>query len=73
MGKKRTMGRRDANGKRIKWTEKEKQMVKALKAQGLRLNRPVLDLRGRAERLGKLPIINPARKPESDCATARGL
>ena len=53
------MGKRDSNGKRVKWTGEERRMVKTLKAQGLLPNRPVLELRGRAERLGKLPMINP--------------
>ena len=47
------MGRRDGDGKRIKWTRAEKKMVKEMREAGLMPGRPVLDLRSKAERLGK--------------------
>ena len=39
-------------------------MVKALKAQGLRPSRWVLDLRGRAERLGNLPATKSPQRQD---------
>ena len=49
------MGRRDKDGKRMKWTSAEKRMVKALKAQGVTMEKSVLEMRGRAKELGKYP------------------
>ena len=63
------MGRRDANGKRIKWANWEKKLVKELKSQGLQLSRSVLEYRSRAERLGKLPLQNPSENIEGDPMT----
>ena len=50
------MGRRNADGKRIKWTRAEKKMVREMREAGMMPGRPVLDLRSKAERLGKQPM-----------------
>ena len=63
------MGRGDANGKRIKWANWEKKLVKELKSQGLQLSRSVLEYRSRAEQLGKLPLQNPSENIEGDPMT----
>ena len=60
-GKQQKMGQRDAKGKRVKWTRAEKKMVREMKEAGLRPAAPVLTLRSKAERLGKVPV-NPTKK-----------
>ena len=47
------MRQRDENGKRIKWTKAEKEMVKEMKSIGLEPCKPILSYRFKAERLGK--------------------
>ena len=59
------MGRHDADGKRIKWTKAEKRMVKEMREAGLMPGRPILDLRSKAERLGKLPMNYPSAQDRS--------
>ena len=56
------MGRRNADGKRIKWTRAEKKMVREMREAGMMPGRPVLDLRSRAERLGKQPMEHSSRQ-----------
>ena len=58
------MGRRDAFGKRMKWTRAEKKMVKEMREAGLQPITPVLTLRSKAERYGKQPI-DPATKSQN--------
>ena len=58
------MGHRDRYKKRLKWTATEKRMVKELRAQGLKLEVPVLELRRRAAQLGKFPMIPPPQTHE---------
>ena len=58
------MGRRDASGKRLKWTRAEKKMVKEMREAGLQPIKPVLTLRSKAERLGK-QSIDPVTKSQN--------
>ena len=65
------MGRRDAFGKRIKWTRAEKKMVREMREAGMQPIRLVLALRSKAERLGKRPI-DPATESQSIPPHLRG-
>ena len=56
------MGQGDQFGRRIKWTRAEKKMVREMKEAGLQPCKPVLSLRSKAERLGKMPMQNPANQ-----------
>ena len=58
------MGKRDSNGKHLKWAGWEKRMVKDLKAQSLLPSRQVLQARSRVERLEKFPMTNPPKSHE---------
>ena len=57
------MGRRDAFGKRMKWTRAEKKMVKEMREAGLQPIKPILTLRSKAERFGKQPV-DPAKQSQ---------
>ena len=56
------MGRRNADGNRIKWTRAEKKMVREMREAGMMPGRPVLDLRSKAEKLGKQPMEYSSRQ-----------
>ena len=52
------MGQRYQFRRRIKWTCAGKKMVREMKEVGLQSCKPVLDLRSKAEGLGKMPMQN---------------